>query len=776
MTFIRKLIRYSLLIGFCYIFVCVCKSLSLLEILNKDWIPWLKIEYLFFIYAIVILVFFLYVFKKEVLTELHILLKKHLLMIKFILICLMIISFYKSYNTLLMILFIFEFLFIYCLLNYEANKQYTYDFNQLNGMSSFTEQTVIGKEKLTRNQRRVYNQLENLINKRKRTDSFNIGLIGSWGSGKTSITDTLIYELEKENNYFFLKISALTFNETGNIIEYVKDFFGDLFKKYEIDYYFGDSNVAFLGSLAMLNNNAKSIKDIVESLKGNSFVDLEKERFLFNDQVRRLLEVSKRKNIILMIDDMDRTYHQDNIIKLLNEFASINGLITIVSLNKDLNKKEEGQEYSELDKYIHVRLFVKENNKYNEVNIDYDTITKQILEAYEHLSNRENDIIELDFYKTLNMFENLVNLNSLFELENTYSLFELVNNEHISINNLNSYEGEHSVLFELLFENLKNSQKNINCFLKELFFEFFDNSKELNYKANLKKEKLRKYNEEIIDIDLYRFLYNEDDDGWIRQINKSIDDIFEILILIYQSIDSVYITEKNNINNIEDLYLYTVEKNKKSYFLEKFLYGIYSLIFTDNEEINYINQMIKNRESKKIKEAFFNKIEKIFSLLIGMLQLEGFMKYMKDCTLNYRSFKISLRESILLDKNYLEYIIDEFRQTNWIQTQLNLLFFKYPFLRNITIYPLSIENLINNVLIRKYIFGYDYKLTKSEINGNCLYIYHGSKRKIVILLDNQYDEYKYIYLDMTGKIISKDELSEEEKKEIETKNKTMWNL
>ena len=89
--------------------------------------------------------------------------------------------------------------------------------------------------------------------------------------------------------------------------------------------------------------------------------------------------------------------------------------------------------------------------------------------------------------------------------------------------------------------------------MKELFFEFFDNSKELNYKANLKKEKLRKYNEEIIDIDLYRFLYNEDDDGWIRQINKSIDDIFEILILIYQSIDSVYITEKNNINNIEDL-------------------------------------------------------------------------------------------------------------------------------------------------------------------------------------------------------------------------------
>lgn len=38
MTFIKKLIRYSVLSGFCYIFVYVCKSLSLLEIISKDWL------------------------------------------------------------------------------------------------------------------------------------------------------------------------------------------------------------------------------------------------------------------------------------------------------------------------------------------------------------------------------------------------------------------------------------------------------------------------------------------------------------------------------------------------------------------------------------------------------------------------------------------------------------------------------------------------------------------------------------------------------------------
>ena len=200
MIFIRKLIRCSLLIGFCYIFVCVCKSLSLLEIINKDWITWLEILVVFYIF---------FIYTKSELTEIHILLKKHLLMIKFILICLMIISFYKSYNTLLMISFIFEFLLIYCLLDYESSKQYMHDFSQQNGISNYTEQTVIGKDKLTNNQRRVYDQLEKLISKRKSTDSFNIGLIGDWGSGKTSITDTLIYELEKENKYFFLKVSTL---------------------------------------------------------------------------------------------------------------------------------------------------------------------------------------------------------------------------------------------------------------------------------------------------------------------------------------------------------------------------------------------------------------------------------------------------------------------------------------------------------------------------------------------------------------------------------------
>ena len=47
-----------------------------------------------------------------------------------------------------------------------------------------------------------YAYLKDLIEKRKSTDSFNVALIGAWGAGKTSITDTLISEFETENTYF----------------------------------------------------------------------------------------------------------------------------------------------------------------------------------------------------------------------------------------------------------------------------------------------------------------------------------------------------------------------------------------------------------------------------------------------------------------------------------------------------------------------------------------------------------------------------------------------
>lgn len=763
MIFIRKLIRCSLLIGFCYIFICVCKSLSLLEIINKDWITWLEIENMLVIYLGILVVFYIFfIYTKSALTEIHILLKKHLLMIKFILICLMIISFYKSYNTLLMISFIFEFLLIYCLLDYESSKQYMYDFSQQNGVSNYTEQTVIGKGKLTNNQRRAYNQLENLICKRKSIDSFNIGLIGDWGSGKTSITDTLIYELEKENKYFFLKVSALTFNETGNIIEYVKDFFGDLFKRYEIDYYFGDSNVAFLGSLVMLNNNAKSIKDIVESVKGNSFVDLEKERFLFNKQVKRLLEVSKRKNIILMIDDMDRTYHQDNIIKLLSEFSSINGLITIVSLNNDdidnkifnhENKDDSGKEtvmYRELDKYIHVRINLDKGN-----DIDYDrAVVNQIYQAYQE---RIVDLCYFDLNEENNHF-------SCFKTLREYPMKTIETNNVLLFN--------YNILFELFYENLKKSNMGFGKYLQCLINNYVYNTgkKTLAILDNYLDEEESENGKDITNMS-YNVSFFSNNKAF--SISDFYTNAHKFLNCIIEHID---LLKSKNIVDIKRFFSYLLEdKNSDSYFnKDKYLMNLIICSILNKEEIRKINELIGQSNYNEIKKIFINKLANIIQSTLIREKMNDFMSYLNKNISNYRSFKIQLREADVFEKDYLIYQMEIWEQFPHIVEKYKDKILKYYNSDKEIISIAKLIYFINDILIQNYILKFGTRFNHGELLNSKVFIYHGKNRKIVVISKKSETIENSIFLDITGEKLN--DLTEEELEEIKKKKEIICRI
>lgn len=756
MTFIRKIIRYSVLIGFCYIFVCVCKSLSLLEIINKDWITWLEIENMLFIYLGILVVFYIFfIYTKSELTEIHILIKKHLLMIKLITFCLMTIFFYKSYNTKLMIVFILEFLFMYCLLDYESNKQYTYSFDHTNRISNYTEKTIIGKDKLTDNQRYIYKWIERLISERSSDDSFNIGLIGDWGSGKTSITDTLIYELEKENTYFFLKISALTFNETGNIIEYVKKFFGDLFKRYEIDYYFGESNVAFLGSLAILKNNTKTVKDIVESIEGNNFIDIEKERILFNKQVKRLLEVSKRKNIILMIDDMDRTYQQDNIIKLLSEFSSINGLITIVSLNNDLNKKIVGEVYSEMDKYIHVRFYLEKDN-----DIYFDKmITKQIISSNDEIKLKDD--VYLLIGKT----------NKTYSLYDTLPLFKY--RKVVSQNSIESYDK--NLLYEVFLENIKLNDINFGDALENLVNDYFKNSKELT------KYTKTNYNNS-----------NDDTVGkiWVEKYKKT------YLLTIYvnckralfciNTILKILKREKmelhaNNFKNIKEMYEYFLNKNnfmitsmekivgKNCGYIE--LTHLKIICFKD-DEWSIINELIQNSKYDYVERIFNKKRILLLKLFIFTASMKSFMSYTSLILNNYREFKIQLRESVLLECNYLDYLLKGWRHSKKINEDLKKEDEILGSYDKDELNEIPIEDVLNNMIFMKHITNFGINLQGYDICNSRLYICKIKNKKIIVISHIKDDIRNSVILDCNGNFLK--DLTDTEYQILENKNKIIW--
>ena len=77
---------------------------------------------------------------------------------------------------------------------------------------------------------------------------------------------------------------------------------------------------------------------------------------------------------------------KNRIIKLLAEFASINGIISIILLDKSedvlrktaLASAKEEIVYNPLDKYIHIRIRIENDNR-----VEYDkNVSKQIWAGY----------------------------------------------------------------------------------------------------------------------------------------------------------------------------------------------------------------------------------------------------------------------------------------------------------------------------------------------------------------------------------------------------------
>lgn len=358
---IKKILKFILLIIICFTVQQILDVFGLLEILNRD-INILTIDEFLEIYGVISILFFVFSLFQFEINSLNTFLKKHC---KYIVIALWIVELVVLYKCSLLYQFqicIIEFGVIYYCLDYISVKTYKYKMMENKRTNSnYVEKPVVGKENLTSSQLQTMLELQKLIDARKSTDSFNIALIGAWGCGKTSITDTLIYEYQKRwigKKYFMLKISALTLHETKNIVLYVKSFFENLFRKYEIG--INGENVAFLTSLAKCFGDSVPFGEMLSGVKDEVFIDIEKERELFIKQVRKLLKISGRKNILFFIDDTDRSEEEDQIIKVLVEFAAIDGVISIISLDSSrdviirptLLVKESKLTYNPIDKLL----------------------------------------------------------------------------------------------------------------------------------------------------------------------------------------------------------------------------------------------------------------------------------------------------------------------------------------------------------------------------------------------------------------------------------------
>lgn len=782
---LARVVKFGIAVFASYFIYVILHKLELLNVFKMDMIPVINIKHIVCGLGVAIVVFLFKSVTNKISTSISIAIKKYYLSILGAMFLSGIVlweKFYTSSNYLMILGF--ELMCLFLLLENEATKIQRYKFDECNdGVSNFTEMPIVGVKGLTTPQKKAYNQIVNLLDKRTREENFNIALLAEWGKGKTSVTDTIIYELQKRNNeeeqYFFLKINSQTFNGTGNIIEYVKEFFYGLFKRYGIIMFEGKSSLAFLTNLSEMLKEQVVISYFINSNMGSEFSDLENERRFFCDRVQLLLKRSGYKNIVFIIDDVDRTENYDRIWQLLGEFSSIRGLITIISLNENVgannmpvpqdNTEENRAEepiYQYIDKYIHVRVKIEDVQK-----IEYEkNIKRQIIEE-------KNNI-----YPLKNCYVNLSVPDEQISLFSTVKNYQTVQRG----DEITFRQHTRSVLSTIFLEMLEVTEADFGKFFEDTVMEYMYQSKELapliHKMLNLVPEKwdmtlwqVRSSWTEIIKDDFF---------SWTMRLRNI---AFQYYHFISGLLDALSLVEDNDvikteIMNLSDLYDYynrtkfphpgseweSRHDNPITYCgFDEFIQMIF-----DKNEYKSIGELLQTYEYDKLKAILIEKIKQISNLLIQVSLLTDFVDYMRKNMNNYRRFKMQLREAEVQELNYLDYLIVEWQPKSQTRKNIDNMRMQIPTLEDVQFEWPTLGAYIDRMIYLRFICNYNPNAF-NDINDPRLWLYYGDTRKLIVISYKK-DEKRYnIIKDMNGIIV---QANEKELTEIISLAETICNL
>ncbi len=159
--------------------------------------------------------------------------------------------------------------------------------------------------------------------------SFAIGIIGDWGSGKTTFIDTLKGLFDKENNILQFKFNAWAASSPEKIIELffsdlssiLSDFDGSL--RNEIVEYF---------SLLVKSIDNSSISFLKEFIIPEENKTINQQYLSINNSIQKL-----RKKIIIYIDDVDRLNSKEiiEVLQLIRNTANFGNVYFIVAFERN---------------------------------------------------------------------------------------------------------------------------------------------------------------------------------------------------------------------------------------------------------------------------------------------------------------------------------------------------------------------------------------------------------------------------------------------------------
>ena len=545
----------------------------------------------------------------------------------------------------------------------------------------FSENTV-DKNMLSTNQKKVLDDIINLVDDRESHDSINVALASSWGSGKTSIIDSFIEIIDNRkegNRYFVLKINILTFSKITDLVEYVSDYFEELFFEYSVDFATFLSDFSYLSLISDLLDEKKSsvVRKIANNIwNADKFIDIEKERELYSNKIQKLLKLSGRKNIILIIDDADRSEFKEKIIRLLLKFSSIEGIICLILLGEDyyFSLRPDGtEEYKDIkvshnvegiEKYIHVMLKIEDDTKIE----NEKAIREYLCMAYNRI-NRKN---EFYFMNCSNVSDHsLLNFNTSFSTRTRDGITQKKN-----------------ILYDIFFENLNEYKYGFGELLENIVISYFNNCEEVKKLEKIKLNLPNEYkgvfkSENMLMWNMYKNM-PDDNFEWFSSISNSIMQMMGSLLLLMNALknnEEKKLLKKGTIGSIfelnelihENLFKSVNKEQQEAMFRDNIPSEIKNFTFTNTiyilfgEDVDSINKYIKMGEFDKVSYMLKEKYTKLSTLVLMVLTVSDFILYIRKIMNNYRMFKIQLRESNILNLNYIDYLL-----CNWKPSKKNI--------------------------------------------------------------------------------------------------------
>ncbi|WP_338995091.1 P-loop NTPase fold protein [Fusobacterium animalis] len=336
----------------------------------------------------------------------------------------------------------------------------------------------------------------------KNEDSLTIGIVGKWGSGKTSFINMVLENFKGNDNYivikfnpwnissrkqlisdFFLQLSnnLKKKNVSGEIISTIGKSLGTLSKFFK--------PLGFIAPLSVLS----TIGDITEKASEfiNEYVESEKEDL---ETIKRKIDTELEelgKKLLIVIDDIDRLCDDEirEIFQLVKSIADFKNTIYILSYDREIvtkaldkTQQDKGEEY--LEKIVQVPLVLPYISK-----SDLDKIFINRLNILINIPDEEYDNSYFSEIYYNGLAENFENLRDIERYMNVFSLGinlareELNINDYIVITLIKVFEPD-------LYEYIKNNKE---YFSGTKFDEFLNkDKKEILTELERIYEKLKK--------------------------------------------------------------------------------------------------------------------------------------------------------------------------------------------------------------------------------------------------------------------------------------------